>query len=945
MTMSEFPLDRRSFLGALATLGLLGSATGATAGSDGTETTVSSESIDTELEGVSRVEAVDLDTGERHVFDDVSEIHRGALDPGEYEIVEIHRSGNSISESRGEVAVPATPVTTEGDEISVGLVVPNGPRFAVEPGETVDIWAGAFSQDDAGNTVPEAGVDIDVTVHDPDGNEVETFDGTTGEDGNVSFELELDNSTRGFYAINVESEDGNSISEPFKVGVDLSLYPDTEVLATGEESTLGISGLYNKDVADGTDVTVEVGDDDPFDVTLEDGVATVDIEETSEGELPVSVGTDTATSSVTLDVRDKQVFPTWWISDSRHYQGWSASVGGFLFENDELVANEPITVRVFDEDFQGNLTRLYEGEGETDDLGAFSVDLDVPTALEDNPFSGDIEILADGERVGYSNGVSFWDNLVSLPTEDDPLDLFVSIDTESLEALTGGGVAPGTDVDVDVTLTEDGGPVANETVSLVYEMGGFTTPVPIGSAEVTTDGSGQATATVSVPANVPNGAELRARAHATVDGEGVGGTGFTRITRYDAWLSDGTLDLQPGEFTTMEWRAEEVATDDAVSDVGNTGFVLNNRLGANVLDSAGFSTDFAGEDSGSVSVPSGTNPWVRFRRDALYLGNRTNTNYFQPFDLDITIEPEELPPQGPFTVEYETDVDGETRGVVVYGGIDQTFHELLEEGEPETLTVPPWETPGFSMSMDVFVVTEDGEMAAESLFQSVADGVSPLFAHEPAAPDPGEEITFADISSTSGSELVDFEWDLTGDGTTDVTGEEVSWTYDAAGVYSVTLAVTDDEGKTHSLTRTVNVGDVNELVASFTFEPTEPGVDEEVTFTDTSSPGELDIMDREWDLTGDGSDDETGEEVTWSYDEPGDYDVTLTVTDTEAQTDEVTETVAVRKTLADYADDDDIVRVGGVREAIEDWRGAVVGVDVDLLNDVMDAWHSGEEVA
>ncbi|MCD9005551.1 pre-peptidase C-terminal domain-containing protein [Luteimonas sp. XNQY3] len=66
-------------------------------------------------------------------------------------------------------------------------------------------------------------------------------------------------------------------------------------------------------------------------------------------------------------------------------------------------------------------------------------------------------------------------------------------------------------------------------------------------------------------------------------------------------------------------------------------------------------------------------------------------------------------------------------------------------------------------------------------------------------------VTFTDTSSDDG-EIVSRAWAF-GDGTTSAEASPVK-TYDAAGVYSVALTVTDDEGNTHTRTQQVEVGDL-----------------------------------------------------------------------------------------------------------------------------------------
>lgn len=49
---------------------------------------------------------------------------------------------------------------------------------------------------------------------------------------------------------------------------------------------------------------------------------------------------------------------------------------------------------------------------------------------------------------------------------------------------------------------------------------------------------------------------------------------------------------------------------------------------------------------------------------------------------------------------------------------------------------------------------------------------------------------------------------------------------------------------------------------------------------------------------------------------------------------------SVEPTVATYTDD--VVRTGGLRDAIDDWRDG--DIDTDRLHDVTDYWRSGESV-
>jgi subtilisin family serine protease len=70
----------------------------------------------------------------------------------------------------------------------------------------------------------------------------------------------------------------------------------------------------------------------------------------------------------------------------------------------------------------------------------------------------------------------------------------------------------------------------------------------------------------------------------------------------------------------------------------------------------------------------------------------------------------------------------------------------------------------------------------------------------------GLNCTFTDGSTDSDGTVTAWSWNF-GDGSTS-TARNPSHTYAAAGIYSVSLRVTDDDGASHTVTRTVNAGNV-----------------------------------------------------------------------------------------------------------------------------------------
>ncbi|WP_125775624.1 PKD domain-containing protein [Antribacter gilvus] len=120
-------------------------------------------------------------------------------------------------------------------------------------------------------------------------------------------------------------------------------------------------------------------------------------------------------------------------------------------------------------------------------------------------------------------------------------------------------------------------------------------------------------------------------------------------------------------------------------------------------------------------------------------------------------------------------------------------------------------------------------------------------------PDPGivgEPVTLTDTSTDPDGSVTARAWDLDGDGSADATSASVTFTWQAAGTYPVTLTVTDDDGEHSVLTEDVTVTD--RPVAAFTHDPAAPEIGNAVTFTDASTDADG-VTAWEWDFAYDGS--------------------------------------------------------------------------------------------
>jgi PKD repeat protein len=167
---------------------------------------------------------------------------------------------------------------------------------------------------------------------------------------------------------------------------------------------------------------------------------------------------------------------------------------------------------------------------------------------------------------------------------------------------------------------------------------------------------------------------------------------------------------------------------------------------------------------------------------------------------------------------------------------------------------------------------------------SVLPNVSPTanFAYTCA----GLDCTFSNTSNDSDGSVVSYDWDF-GDGEGDGS-ESPAHTFPATGTYNVTLDVTDDQDASATVTKQVSVEKPNEApTAAYTVSCTYL----DCTFTSTSTDSDGTVQDWAWDF-GDG-DTDSGAEVNHVFDSPGDYVVSLTATDDDNATDDVTTSITV----------------------------------------------------
>jgi len=166
---------------------------------------------------------------------------------------------------------------------------------------------------------------------------------------------------------------------------------------------------------------------------------------------------------------------------------------------------------------------------------------------------------------------------------------------------------------------------------------------------------------------------------------------------------------------------------------------------------------------------------------------------------------------------------------------------------------------------------------AVATWQVVSDATKPV---AEAGPDQivNEEtlVTFSGSDSWDNMEIVSYTWTFTDVTPRTLTGINPSYSFTELGVYAVTLNVTDAQGNWDTDTILITVKDVTSPIAKAGIDQTVL-TDNAVNFNAGSSSDNVGINKYEWDF-GDGNTG-TGLTATHTYNETGNYLVTLTVED------------------------------------------------------------------
>jgi PKD repeat protein len=206
-------------------------------------------------------------------------------------------------------------------------------------------------------------------------------------------------------------------------------------------------------------------------------------------------------------------------------------------------------------------------------------------------------------------------------------------------------------------------------------------------------------------------------------------------------------------------------------------------------------------------------------------------------------------------------------------------------------------------TVTLIVTDNDGLTDTSSQYIIVRNPPIANFTFTPVYPYVGDNVTFNASSSTSDNAMiVSYVWDF-GDGSPKVneTDPITTHVYQKAGDFMVTLTITDSDGLTGSITKSINI--LKAPVAIFTYSPTSPETYDIITFNASESydPNGY-IISYVWDF-GDGNiTTVTTPTITHYYTLSGSYTVILIISDNDGYTDSTTKTITIlpRPPFADF---------------------------------------------
>jgi len=313
---------------------------------------------------------------------------------------------------------------------------------------------------------------------------------------------------------------------------------------------------------------------------------------------------------------------------------------------------------------------------------------------------------------------------------------------------------------------------------------------------------------------------------------------------------------------------------------------------------------------GDGSTDSGVAPWHRFNNPGTYIVILTVTDDDGAIDTmtqAVQVGSSNQAPVAAFSatptnpmvnawVQFDATASADSDGSIV------SYSWNFGDGSTDIGSLV-WHRFSVAGTYVVTLTVTDDDGATDSTSHAIQVGPSnqspvAAFTFAPPIPLVNGWVQFnASAASDPDGSIVNYAWNF-GDGSTDI-GSVVWHRFSGAGIYVVTLTVTDDDGAANTITQAIQVGgSVNSApTASFSHLPASPTIGEWVRLDGTgSTDSDGSISSYQWSF-GDGTAPVSGPVVYHQFTGAGTYVVSLTVTDDDGATDSAVQGIGVGTVL------------------------------------------------
>lgn len=221
------------------------------------------------------------------------------------------------------------------------------------------------------------------------------------------------------------------------------------------------------------------------------------------------------------------------------------------------------------------------------------------------------------------------------------------------------------------------------------------------------------------------------------------------------------------------------------------------------------------------------------------------------------------------TVTFDASGSTDNVGIETY---TWTIGDTVKNGVTITHS---WSEPG-TYEVNVEVTDQAGNKAADNVTVVVVDNESPIAdAGEDRTIDMNTEVILDGSESSDNIGIDSFTWTFNNGTQNELSGESVEYKFKRAGRFEVRLRVEDTSGNVDEDTVVITVEDT-EAPSAAAGEDTTIDVGTEFTFDASDSSDNVEIVNYAWTINGISL---NGMQTSYTFVEPAEYDVVLTVTD------------------------------------------------------------------